>query len=255
MKRLKPGILTKNIETISKKLNIFTLDDIEVLTEKPKIEILPVLEILVSKKRLKYENETYIYIPRTVQQKTQKAENKTESFIHSLPFRPDKPKKVFLKNINQLDGFVDYFFATKSIKDRIKRIFTTLKQAQGLKGEALYKILRENNMPFKSYLKYKKEIAQNGLVNLLSPYMQEPGEIFYFYKQYYLSPKKLCRDDARELAIQRFEKLIKMHLNRGKITSAETMDKWLKKEYTKEQIKKFREINYSEFDAENMYKE
>ena len=64
MKRLKPGILTKNIKTIAKKLNIFTLDDIEVLTGKTKIEILPVLEILVSKKRLKYENETYIYIPR-----------------------------------------------------------------------------------------------------------------------------------------------------------------------------------------------
>ena len=85
-RRVKPTLLTRNIETIVKKLNIFTLDDIEVLTEKPKIEILPVLEILVSKKRLKYENETYIYIPRTVQQKAQKAENNTVSFIHSLPF-------------------------------------------------------------------------------------------------------------------------------------------------------------------------
>ena len=86
MRRKKPTILKRNIETIAKKLNIFTLDDIEVLTEKPKIEILAVLEILVSKKRLKYENETYIYIPRAVQQKTQKAENKTESFYSLSAF-------------------------------------------------------------------------------------------------------------------------------------------------------------------------
>ena len=133
MKRLKPNILTKNIEIIAKKLNIFTLDDIEVLTEKSKVEILPILENLVFKNRLKFEDETYIFVPKNSKQKQPKEESKKESFIHSLPFRPDKPKEIFLRNINELDGFVDYFFATKSIKDRIKKNFHNPKASSRFK--------------------------------------------------------------------------------------------------------------------------
>mgnify|MGYP004453509111 FL=1 len=57
------------------------------------------------------------------------------------------------------------------------------------------------------------------------------------------------------MAIQRFERLIKMQLNRGKITTARTMYKRLKQEYTIEQIEKFRNYNFSEFDAEKMFEE
>lgn len=110
-------------------------------------------------------------------------------------------------------------------------------------------------MPLSSYKRYKREIEENGLVNLVGDSMQEPREIFYFFKEYYLSLKGLSAIETRELAIQRFERLIKMHLNRSKITHHDTMLKWLQQEYSKEEIKKLREYNYSEFDTDKMFKE
>lgn len=130
-----------------------------------------------------------------------------------------------------------------------------LKETQGLRGSKLSQVLKKHEMSIKAYRRYKKEICQNGLVNLVGNDSAEPGEIYYFFKEYYLSPKKLNIDEARELAIQRFERLIKMQLNRGKITTAWTMYKRLKQEYTIEQIEKFRNYNFSEFDTEKMFEE
>ena len=248
--------LEKNIMTIAKKLNIFTLNDAAILTEKQKAELIPVLEVLVSKKYLRQEEENYIYIPKVLKEAA-KSVSKTDndSMIQSLPFIPQKPKEIYLKSINQLDGFVDYFFAPKPIKDRIQKIFKVLKASQGLKGKKLLKTLKEHEMSIDTYRKYKNEIHQNGLVNLVGSKMQEPGEIFYFYKEYYLSPKGLTSEEARELAIQRFERLIKIRLNRSKITNERTMRKWLNMEYSQAQIKKFREYNFSEFDTDKMFSE
>ena len=65
----------------------------------------------------------------------------------------------------------------------------------------------------------------------------------------------MTSEEARELAIQRFERLIKIRLNRSKITNERTMRKWLNMEYSQEQIKKFREYNFSEFDTDKMFSE
>ena len=105
------------------------------------------------------------------------------------------------------------------------------------------------------YLKYKREISENGLVNLVGSSTREPGEIYYFFKEYYLSPKQLTIIDARELAIQRFERLIKMRINRNRVTRAKVMLRWVQQEYTPEQIEKFRNINFSEFDTEKIFQE
>ena len=256
MKRKKKSKLEKSIELIAKKKSIFTLNDIEVLVEKTKLEIIPVLNLLISKKRIKQDGETYIFIPP----KAKKVENKEEglpvdSLIHTLPFRPVRPKEVYLRNINQMDGFIDYFFSTPATKRRIKRILKLLKDAHGKKGVELEKILKEHNTILKTYQNFKKDVSDNGLKNLVGATTQEPGEIFCFYKEYYLSPMGLTSIEAWELAIQRFEKLIKMRLNRSRITRHDTMLKWVKKEFSQEQIEKFKNYNFSEFDVENMFKE
>ena len=67
-----------------------------------------------------------------------------------------------------------------------------------------------------------------------------------------LQAKGLSIDDARELCIKRFENLIKIHLNRCKITSAKTMYRWLLDEYTESQIAKFRMLNFSKFDMNSI---
>lgn len=257
MKRQKKTLLEKQIEIIAKKLNIFTLADLEVLVEKPRIDILSVLESQLSKNFLKQDGNSYIFVPKTVKsvKKEYVKDNREFSLIHCLLFQPKKPKEVYLRNINELDGFVDYFFSTKATKNKIKRILKILKDSHGLKGYKLRECLRENRISIETYNKYKNEIAKNGLINLVGNSTQEPGEIFYFFKEYYLSPKKLTIAEARELAIQRFEKLIKMRLNRGKITKASIMLRWLQQEYNSKQIEKFRNYNFLEFDTENMFHE
>ncbi len=256
MPRRKKRLIERQIEVVAKKISIFTLDDIEVLLEKSKLELIQSLEYLVSKKILKFEDNCYIYIPPKIKkEKVEQNNNEENSLIHCLPFKTKKPKEIYLRNINEMDGFVDYFFAPKYIKDRIKTMFKVIKEAQGKKGNKLKEILDKYNVSIWQYKKYKYEFTNYGLVNVLGSSTKEPGEIFYFYKEYYLSPKQLSSNDAWELAIQRFEKLIKLRLNRSKITPPKTMYGWLKQEYTSEQIEKFRNYNFSKFDSENLFHE
>lgn len=256
MARRKKRLIERQIEIVAKKLSIFTFNDLEVLLEKSKLELIPSLEFLVSKNILKHEDNSYIFIPPKIKvNKSQESNNQENSLIHCLPFKTKKPKEVYLRNINEMDGFVDYFFAPQYVKNRIKTMFKVIKEAQGKKGNKLKEILDKNNVSMWQYKKYKYEFTNNGLVNVLGTSIQEPGEIFYFYKEYYLSPKQLSSNEAWELAIQRFEKLIKLRLNRSKITPPKTMYGWLKQEYTTKQIEKFRNYNFSEFDTEKLFHE
>lgn len=241
----------RNMESVIKKLNIFTLEDIEILTEKSKIDIIPVLEKFIDKKILKYENGAYTYIKTTVPKKEKKERNPAYE-MHTLPFKVVRPRETFVKNLNELDGFVDYFFATPVTKKKIKGIFKLLKETQNYGEKRLLQILKKHDISLKTYNYYKKEISQNGLVNLIGEPNHEPGEIYYFFKEYYLSPKGLTTDEARELAIQRFEKLIKIHLNRCKITGSGTMYKWLQSEYSDRQIERYRMLNFSKFDMDTI---
>lgn len=252
----KPKILEKKIITIAKKLKTFTANDIEVLTENSKFEIVELLEQLIAKNKLKESDGVYVYIPKNIRKNKENDDIcNDDSLIHTLPFITKKPKEIYIKRINDLDGFVDYFFSPPKVKEKIKKIFKILKGSHGLRGSKLKEFLKKHDMGIKAFRRYKEEISKNGLVNLVGKETSEPGEIYYFFKDYYLSPKGLNMDEARELAIQRFERLIKMRLNRGKLTTALTMYKWMKKEYTLEQIEKYRNYNFSEFDTEKMFEE
>lgn len=254
--RQKKTVLEKNIETAVKKLNIFTVSELEVLLKKPKLEIIPVLEKLVSRNIIRDNGDSYIYLPLQNKTKTKsRKEYDYESEHKMLPFQVKKFKEVHLKNINELDGFVDYFFAPPDVKNDIKNMFRILKETQGKSDNALKLALKKENITLAKYTRFKNEISKNGLVNLVGAKTKEPGEIYYFFKEYYLSPKQYSLAESRELAIQRFERLIKIKINRAKITTAKTMFRWVRKEFSKKQIEKLRNINFSKFDTEKIFKE
>ena len=142
-------LMERQIEIMAKKLCNFTLNDAEVLLEKPRIDIIPMLEIMVNKGSLKYEKEVYTYVPKELIKCTsEKSSDSTDinSLIHCLPFKPVKPKEIYVRKINELDGFVDYFFATPPIKERIKKMFKILKDSHGMKGKKLKTFLAENKI-------------------------------------------------------------------------------------------------------------
>lgn len=134
-------------------------------------------------------------------------------------------------------------------------MFRILKETQGKSDNALKLALKKERITLVKYTRFKNEISKNGLVNLVGAKTKEPGEIYYFFKEYYLSPKQYSLAEARELAIQRFERLIKIKINRAKITTAKTMFRWMRKEFSKKQIEKLRNINFSKFDTEKIFKE
>jgi len=118
-------LLITNIKTVIKKLHVFTLDDLEVLLEKPQEEIMPILEYFISKNILKQKDNSYIYNPKNVPQTgedRESIEDNSKSYIHTLPFNPFKPKEIYLRHINEIDGFVDYFFAPPNIKKDINKM-------------------------------------------------------------------------------------------------------------------------------------
>ena len=75
--------------------------------------------------------------------KKEKKETSEEIPVQKLPFKVKKPKEIYLRHINQLPGYVDYFFATPKRKERIRRILKLLKEAHGLKNENLDKVLKK----------------------------------------------------------------------------------------------------------------
>lgn len=253
--RHRKNLLEKNIEIAVTKLNIFTVEDLEILLEKSKIEIIPILEKLTSKNIIRDNGDSYIYIPQISKSKEKTIESDSDCMRHMLPFQVKKPKEVFPKYINELDGFIDYFFAPPEIKQNIKDMFKLLKQTQGMNERELKKTLKTANITLNKYNKFKYEISRNGLINLVGSETREPGEIYYFFKEYYLSPKQYSLSEARELAIQRFERLIKIKINRAKVSSAKTYIRWVKKEYSDNKIEKFRNLNFSRFDTEKFFHE
>lgn len=259
-----------DIIKIAKKLNIFTVQELEVLLEKPAVEIIPVVENLVKQKVIKKEDNSYIFVQiesifplqqtdnKPVKQKyNYNREYKDRLPLKTLPFKPEKPKEIYFRHINEMEGFKEYFFAPQPRKDYIKNIMRILKEAHFLKGKALEKFLKANKMTVSKYNKIKSDIVLNGLKTLLEKRRkpQEPVEIYYFFKEYYLSPVKLSAEDSRELAIQRFERLTNMHIGREYIRKSCTMLKILQTEYSDDDIEKFRNPNFSEFDVENMFHE
>ncbi len=248
--------LEKQIEIIAKKQNIFTVNDLEVLLEQSKIELIPTLEIMISKKNLKVDGESYIYIPKKINStKANKEDTREFSMIRCLPFQPKKPKEVYLRRINELDGFVDYFFAHPKVKQHIQKMIKILKETHNVSKKKLNETLDKYNITPTMYYRFKNEISKNGLTNLVGTEIRAPGEIYHFFKEYYLTPKQLTPAEARELAIQRFERLIKMKINRNKVISAMGMVKRISKEYTKTQIQKYRNYNFSKFDVDKMFEE
>ena len=248
------------ILTVARKKNIFTFSELVVLTEQNKIHLTTTLEKMVKKNELKVDNDTYTYIPPKPKVVKKDSEDKLfePSLIKTLPFKVTKPKEIYLRHINEMEGFQDYFFATQNKKDRVIKILTLLKEAHGLKDAKLEKVLKKHKVTKNVYNSYKLDIERNGLKSILGSvhaYRREPMEIFYFFKEYYLTPKKLTSEEARELAIRKLERITGVRFNREYITDARKYYKWMKLEYTNEQIQKFRNVNFSEFDVENMYHE
>lgn len=105
--------------------------------------------------------------------------------MHTLPFKVVRPRETFVKNLNELDGFVDYFFATPVTKKKIKGIFKLLKETQNYGEKRLLQILKKHDISLKTYNYYKKEISQmydkalSGLVQ--RPKRQEGLEYNYAY--------------------------------------------------------------------------
>lgn len=257
----KRTVLEKQIKQIAKKMNIFTAEDVEILTEKPRVEIAMRLEKMVVEGKLKQDRDCFIHIQKNPPAKKAKeiepvfSETLPDDYIRALPFQPKKPKEVYFRRINQIDGYQDYFFASKKQKEKIKWIFKVLKTAHGLKGKSLLEVLKEHKMSIERYRKYKKEILTNGVGNLVTTRGKgEPREIYYFFKEYYLSPKRYDRDEAWQLAINKFAQITGINMLYRKITRPKTMYHWLLEEYSSEEIQKLRTANFSEFDMESFLK-
>ena len=222
---------------------------------------------MVKKGYLKEESDCFIYLPPKITdpKKSQSKEAIIERFlknpeklnqnIYTLPFQVTKPKEIYFRHINEMEGFAEYFFATPKVKAKIKKFLIILKETHGLKGNELSEVIKKHKISRKTYFKYKKEIIQYGLKRIAtSSGTKEPGEIFYFFKEYYLSYRKYTADEARELAILKLENLIDEQLDRNRISGAYQMLRRLNKEYSKEDIDKYRTANFSEFDTEHIFK-
>ncbi len=243
---------SKILIKIAKKLGVFKAEDIETLTGYSKVEVTLLLEKLVLRKILKVENDVFTLIPQDEKPKRKTSDILSERKV--LAFLVKKPKEVYFKRINDIVGYHEFYFAPIRIKNHIKKMLTVLKEAHGLSVEKQKEIFKRHGTSLKSYRKFRDEISQNGFINILSKYDYEPGEIYYFFKEYYLSIRRYTEDEAWELAIKRFERMLPQNIvvNRQNISSAQRMHNRLRKEYKGEGIEKFRKVNFSEFEVESI---
>ena len=272
--------IENKIIKIAKKLNIFTFNDIETLIETSKIDIIKSLEYLTTNKIIRKQDNCYVYIPQ-IPTKTNKKQNKhkdiaTEepnvtieasppkdifsttpeefrTLFYNLELKNREPREIYVKHFKDFGGYDRFFYSPIDARNKILKLLKILKETHGFSQKELEKYARKRSLSTKTIHAARHILPQYGFMYYLTNYPTcEPLEIYQYFKEYYLSPEKLNPYEARDLAILKFEEHIGSPVDWDKFHCPRYYLNKLKKEYSKEEIQKYRTYNFSEFDIDSV---
>ncbi len=252
--------LKKKILTIAKKMNICTVDDIEILTGCLHFEVEKMLYEFTQKGVLEKKNDCYIYTPTTLEKEKAIKENlkiQEDLLINDkpFPFKPIIPREVYFRKITDIEGYNNYFFASASTKARIQKMMQIMREVHGLDSYEREIALKKFKVSPKTFNNYRREFLRNGFKNV--PTLggkATPPEVYFFFKEFYLSYRRYTMEEARKLAIEKFKKLYNLKAIDRKVEPAKVLYRRVLREYSKTEIKKYRMANFSEFDLDEFIK-
>ncbi len=245
------------IEKIAKKLGVFTLNDIQTLMDESITKILKSLDFLTFRNIIKKEEDCYIYVapkPRTAtKKKIAKPKNEDDFFIEATEPKVKTPRQVYIKKFGHLKGFIHFFFSDLYERKKVIEQLKLLKDAEKYTGGRLQEFLNKKKVSLSKYNKLKAGVTLYGFEYILDGHMlEEPIEVYNYFKEYYLSPLCLNEKQALMLAISKFSRLIDVKIPMECYSSYTHYLNKLRHEYRKDEIIKFRTYNFSKIDVESL---
>ena len=266
------NLLDKKIEKAAKKLNIFNIDDIANIIEASKKDIMVSLNNLIDKGIIKNHSDGFIvippkpttvyYSPNYIPEEDNDNNNKKDSskdkeldiLIKNLTPELTNPQEIYIKHFGEIEGYYKYFFAPLEVREKILFILQSLKSTQDMSDEIINDYCYENGLIFDSYKKAAELLPRKGFSLFLPEYtLEDPIEIYEFFKAFYLAPYGLSAKEALELAHERFEKyIIDAEVNWEYFKGPWYYLRKVVNDYSIPSIRKMRRYNYSEFDFDSM---
>lgn len=254
--------MIKKIQKVIKGINEFSSEDIAFILEADASEIQDLLDILEQEGKIKKVSKTaYAKIQKiSAKENTAKKERKSKTVKNTVkntekrPLIKLKPREFKITRITELEGYEEYFFANPKTKQKIQKYIRLMKETQGMKISEISEYVknRKDKVSIRAFLSARKKIMTSGLKELIPKGGKNiPPELFAYFKKAYLSPRSLTAKEARAEAIKLFvKKYPKCRLRQ--IPNEQALFKKLKREYSTQEIHKYRIPDFSNFDMDEL---
>ena len=264
------NILDKQIEKAAKKLNIFNIDDLANIVEAKKKDIVASLDKLIEKGIIKKHSDGFIVIPKdeigvyyspnfTPEKVENNSDNKSEKekelgfLIEHLTLKTADPKEIYIKYFTDIEGYYKFFFAPEEVRRKIIFILKSLKTTQSYSNDLINDYCYENGIILDGYKKAAELLPTRGFSLFLPEYqLEEPLELYEYFKEFYLAPYGLSAKDALDLAHKKLEDYINADVDWEGFKGVFYYLRKVVNDYSVENIRNLRKYNYSEFDFESM---
>ena len=271
----KINILDKQIEKAARKLNIFSFNEIANIIDAKKTDIVRVLNKLIDKGIIKKHRDGYIVVPpkeqnvyfspnctqedinsyfgNTNEGAKNPEKNEIDILIDNLTPKKVTPKEIYIKNFGDIDGYYKYFVSPKEVREKILFMLKSLKHTQGKSELYIQDYCSRNDIVYSSYKQAVNLLPRFGFSLFLQEYdLADPLELYEYFKEFYLTPYNLSATEALELAHKKFEDYLDVEVEWKYFKGPFYYLRRVLKEYSTQDIRKFRKYNYSEFDLESM---
>lgn len=237
-------MMTEKILKIAKGLGKFHIDEMCIISELPEEDVLKILEYLVTEQVLrKAGNSSYQYIGKmTIGKRKEQQNPKKECQLAEESIQiPFKPQEII---INEEDIYNYPEWARKKAIKYLK----VIQSSKGLYGAKLQLFLKQWNeqypemkVGYSSLMREKRKLIQEGVSGLLAQYGKHKGKTSVT-NEMYIQFRDLYLSHARLSAITCWQKVKDNYKEVVHFPSHNSFIRRLKKEFTGEEIRKFRTV-------------
>lgn len=237
----------KKIRYLSRKLKAFTFDEIFMLAETPKDELLKALQELINEEVLKKTNQGYIFcefkqIPPPTEPVVKNESIKfirDEDYVAFSEFYTPNVPNFTVQELKQIPKY--------NLKKRYKYLHL-LKITNGLRGKNLMKFIDEYNKlnptdktSYATLIRKRNDYARYGDSALISkfgtprkPYYPDMEEYYAVFKKFYLTNYGISIEECRKNTAKIFQ------VSLDNFPSSMTFRRRLSKDFSKKDVRDIR---------------
>jgi len=231
--------MKEQILKLAKRLNNFTVDDLQIITGKSEDEMIDCLEDLIETGQIK------------------KLSGKSYTFVKSLNIQPFTRSSGFPRLINLTDDDIEEYNATtQEERKSADKYLKLIEASNGLRGKQLVRFVDQWNLKnptMKTSVTAinvaRKKLLEGGIKGILGKNLDrlrarkivfEP--VYDYFKEFYMSPKMLSAAACLDMAVEKYMET-DPYFDKSTLAKPQTYRKRVQQDYTVEEVN-FRRSNY-----------